>query len=69
MTSNNALQILTVTAVLVVAMYLALAERLTEGALTLLSSVAGYVLGSLQHSNYSHTDDTQFIQKHPEKQD
>jgi hypothetical protein len=51
LTSSNALQILTVTAVLVAAMFLGLADRLNDGVLALLSSVAGYVLGSLQSPN------------------
>ena len=45
---GNALYILTVFAVLVTAAYLALAGQLSEAAIALLSSVAGYVLGSLK---------------------
>lgn len=52
-TSSNALQILTVCSVVITAMFLALSDRLNEGVLALLSSVAGYVLGSLQSSNQS----------------
>ena len=47
-TGGNSLKILTVFAVLVTAAYLALAGRLSEAAIALLSSVAGYVLGSLK---------------------
>jgi hypothetical protein len=47
-TSTNALQILTVSAVMLTTVFLALSDRLTDGALALLSSVAGYVLGNLQ---------------------
>lgn len=42
-----ALKILTVFAVLITATYLALAGRLSEGAIALLSSVSGYVLGTM----------------------
>jgi peptidoglycan/LPS O-acetylase OafA/YrhL len=45
-----ALKILTVFAVLITATYLALAGRLSEGAIALLSSVSGYVLGTMQGS-------------------
>ena len=58
LTSSNALQILTVTAVLVAAMFLGLADRLNDGVLALLSSVAGYVLGSLQSPNKSSNSHT-----------
>ncbi|GGW74930.1 hypothetical protein [Alteromonas halophila] len=45
---GTALKILTVFAVLITATYLALANQLTEAAIALLSSVAGYVLGSIR---------------------
>lgn len=45
---GNALKILTVFAVLITMTYLALAGQLSEAAIALLSSVAGYVLGSLK---------------------
>lgn len=45
---GNALKILTVFAVLVTATYLALASQLTEAVVALLSSVVGYVLGSMK---------------------
>ena len=63
--SSNALQILTVSSVVVTLMFLALSDSLTEGALALLSSVAGYVLGSLQGSNRIPQN---AIQKQPERQ-
>ncbi len=46
---GNALKILTVFAVLVTATYLALAGQLSEAAIALLSSVAGYVLGAMKN--------------------
>ena len=45
---GNSLKILTVFAILVTAAYLALAGQLSEAAIALLSSIAGYVLGSLK---------------------
>lgn len=46
---GNSLKILTVFAVLVTATYLALSGNLSEGAIALLSSVSGYVLGTMQN--------------------
>jgi len=66
LTSSNALQILTVTAVLVTAMFLGLADRLNDGILALLSSVTGYVLGSLQRSDKA--SNSQATQKSLEQQ-
>ncbi len=45
---GNALKILTVFAVLITATYLALAGQLTDAAIALLSSVSGYVLGTMK---------------------
>ena len=45
---GNAVKILTVFAVLVAATYLSLAGQLSESMIALLSSIAGYVLGSLK---------------------
>jgi hypothetical protein len=67
LTSSNALQILTVTAVLVTAMFLGLADRLNDGILALLSSVTGYVLGSLQRPDTA--SNSQATQKSLEEQD
>ena len=47
---GNSLKILTVFAILVTAAYLALAGQLSEAAIALLSSIAGYVLGSMKHT-------------------
>lgn len=47
-TSNNAIQILTISAVLVTALFLALSDRMSEGILSLLSSIAGYTLGGIR---------------------
>jgi hypothetical protein len=47
-TSNNAIQILTISAVLVTALFLALSDRLSAGVLSLLSSIAGYTLGGIR---------------------
>lgn len=44
---GNALKILTVFAVLITAAFLALSGNLSEGAIALLSSVSGYVLGTM----------------------
>lgn len=46
---GNSLKIITVFAVLITAAYLGLADQLSEAAIALLSSVAGYVLGSLKN--------------------
>jgi len=48
-----ALKILTVFAVLITATYLALAGQLSEGAIALLSSISGYVLGTMQGASKS----------------
>ena len=48
---GNALKILTVFAVLIAAVFLALAGQLTEGAIAILSSISGYVLGTIRDRN------------------
>ena len=44
----NGLRILTVFTVILAALFLAITGNLTEGATALLSSIAGYVLGSMK---------------------
>ena len=45
---GNALKILTVFAVLITSAFLALAGQLSEGSIALLSSISGYILGTIQ---------------------
>jgi len=47
---GNALKILTVFAVLITSAFLALAGQLSEGAIALLSSISGYILGTMQNA-------------------
>ncbi len=48
---GNALKILTVLSVLITSAFLALVGQLSEGAIALLSSISGYILGTMQSTN------------------
>lgn len=67
---GDALKILTVFAVLITATFLALAGELSEAAIALLSSISGYVLGSMNgKSGIKVTNDEVIIETPQEKKD
>ena len=49
--SNRTLQLITVAAVLMGLLFLGMTGKLTDGAIALLSSLGGYVLGALRQPN------------------
>ena len=53
---GNALRIATVLVIIGTAAVLALADKLSEGVLALMSGIAGYVLGGISRSNNGSDD-------------